>query len=170
MRVQPPTREFLDYLYQNKDVRDRIKAGRDKTCLYSGVWVGPVWKDLQNYQRLHPGSIEILPDALKKIPAPPGNQGTLFDHVQSFKDRVPSGDEDCIWKALSGIFASNAEGNVYFSVGFGVTADKVFSSREISVLTRNPKISATSRDLLEYYARCIRAKRYDIGTGFLPDS
>jgi hypothetical protein len=169
MPIQPQTRNFLIYLQQNKGVRDLIRAERNKTLLYAGEFSGPIWSQVESFQRKHPGAVQILPDVLRSIPAPTGHVGTLKDHVEALTSRVPSTDRLVIWKALSGIFASNAEGTVYFSVGSGVDPkDKVFPSTEISVLMRNPRVSAVSRQLVEYYQRCVREKKTDMNTGFMP--
>lgn len=169
MAIQPLTRDFLTYLQQSKGVRDRIRAERNKTLLYAGEFSGPIWAQVETFQRNHPGAVQILPEILRSIPAPTGHGGTLKDHVDALTSKVPSGDQLVIWKALSGIFASNAEGTVYFSVGSGVDPkDKVFPSTEISVLLRNPRISTVSRQLVEYYQRCVREKKTDMNTGFMP--
>jgi hypothetical protein len=169
MAIQPQTRDFLNYLQQNKGVRDLIRAERNKTLLYAGEFSGPIWSQVESFQRKHPGAVQILPDVLKSIPAPTGHAGTLKDHVDALTHTVPSNDQLVIWEALSGIFASNAEGTVYFSVGSGIDPmDKVFPSTEISVLMRNPRVSAVPRQLVEYYQRCVREKKTDINTGFMP--
>jgi hypothetical protein len=169
MAIQPETRAFLVYLQKHKDVRARLKADRDKTLLYAGHFFAPMWRELESFQRKNPGTIQILPDVLRKIPAPPGSRGTLKDHVDGLTAKVSPGDQLIIWKALSGIFASNAEGTVYFSVGSGVDSNtKVFPSTEISVLARNKNISIEARQMVEYYQRCVREKRVDMNAGFLP--
>lgn len=35
MPLLPETRSFLAYLQKHRDLRDRIKAGRDRTILYA---------------------------------------------------------------------------------------------------------------------------------------
>ena len=170
MALQAETREFLSYLQQNPDVRHRIKADQDKTLLYAGYFFSPIWKELQVFQREHPGSVQILPEVIEKIPAPFGNPGTLKNYVDTLTSKVPQKDQLIIWKVLSGIFASNAIGTVYFSVGSGVDPEKkVFPSTEISVLARNPGISPESRQMVEFYQRCVREKKTQINVGFLPD-
>lgn len=169
MPLQPPTRNFLIYLKQNKAVRDQIKAEPNKTLLYAGDFGSPIWVQLETYKRNHPGAIQLLPDVLRSIPAPPGSRGTLKDYVDDLTRQVSSRDQLVIWKALSGIFASNAQGTVYFSVGSHVNpATKVFASTEVHVLLRNPKISSDSRQLVEYYRRCVLGRTFDINTGFMP--
>jgi len=170
MTIQSQTKEFLSYLQQNRDVRDKIKADANKTLLYAGVFFGPIWRELELFQRRYPGTIQILPEILQKIQAPPGNPGTLRSYVDTLTVRVPPSDQLIIWKALSGIFASNAVGTVYFSVGSGVDGQqKVFPSTEISVLRRNQKISAESRQMVEYFQRCVREKNTRMNAGFLPN-
>lgn len=169
MPLQPATRNFMIYLKQHREVRDRIRAERDKTLLYAGDFGSPIWMQLESYKRKHPGAIQLLPDVLSTIAAPPGFHGTLKDYVDDLARKSPARDQAVIWKALSGIFASNAEGTVYFSVGSHVTPDtKVFASTEIAVLIRNQNISSTSRELVEYYQRCVRNRTSDINTGFMP--
>jgi hypothetical protein len=170
MLLQISTREFLSYLQQNPDVRQRIKADKDKTLLYAGRFFGPIWKELEVFQREHPGSVQILPEVLQKIPAPFGNPGTLKNYVDTLTSKVPKKDRLIIWRALSGIFASNADGTVYFSVGSEVDREeKVFASTEILVLARNQGITPESRAMVEYYQRCVREKKTEINMGFMPE-
>jgi hypothetical protein len=73
-----------------------------------------------------------------------------------------------MWRALSGIFAANAEGAVSFQIGSGVTPQrKVFAANEVAVLARNSKVDATTSDLVAYYQRCIASGQPDINTGFM---
>jgi hypothetical protein len=168
--LQTQTREFLSYLQQNLDVRQRIKAEKDKTLLYVGRFFGPIWKEVEEFQRKNPGIVQILPDVLEKIPAPFGNPGTLKNYVDTLTSQVPEEDQLIIWKALSEIFASNAVGTVYFSVGSEVDPEKkVFPSTEISVLARNRAISPESMAMVEYYQRCVREKKTKINVGFMPE-
>jgi hypothetical protein len=163
---QPPVRRPDSH--QHKEVRNRIRADRNKTLVYAGSFFAPIWRELELFQLKNPGTVQVLPDVLKKIPAPPGYAGTLKDHVEALTRKIPPNEGMMIWKALSGIFASNAEGTVYFSVGSGVGAkDKVFPSTEISVLSRNLNISSEARQMVEYYQRCVREKRTDMNAGFL---
>ncbi len=74
----------------------------------------------------------------------------------------------CRLARLSGLFAANAEGAVSFWVGSKVTkTDKVFAATEVAVLSRNPRIDATTRDLLAYFQRCIQSKQPNINLGFI---
>jgi len=173
MPLLPETRAFLVFLQQNKNIRDRIKAGRDKTLLYAGDIFAPAWRDIKALQSKQPDSVEILEDVLAKLPAPPPHLGMLKRYVQDLaqKERATNGarSERVVWRALSGIFASNAEGKVWFYVGSNVdAATKVFALTEIAVLKRNPKISPESQDMLAYFERCARSKNPGMNAGYLP--
>jgi len=192
MPLLPETRNFLAYLQKHREMRDRIKAGPDKTILYAGdgfPTLGgkrftPIWRELksyqgryqqkhQNHQTQPPSVVETLHDVLEKLPAPPPNVGTLQSYAEKLAEQEkrangPHG-AGVIWRALSGIFASNAQGKVWFLVGSHVDPDtKVFALTEVHVLRRNANISSTSRDMLEYYVRCVQKRDPDIAGGYLP--
>jgi hypothetical protein len=181
MPLLSETRSFFNYLQKNRELRDRIKAGRDKTILYAGdgfptlggKGFTPNWRDLQDHQKQRPGVVETLHDVLRKLPAQPPNVGTLQSYAERLagQERRMNGAraERVIWRALSGIFASNAQGTVWFLVGSHVNSDtKVFALTEVPVLRKNPNISLESKDMLEYYVRCIQRRDPDIGGGYLP--
>jgi hypothetical protein len=73
-----------------------------------------------------------------------------------------------IWRALSGIYASNAVGKVYMYVGSGITKEKVLAATEIGVLARNPNVDPVSLEMIRYIQHCIRTRRADINMGYLP--
>ena len=78
--------------------------------------------------------------------------------VEDLDRHTPWRDNDYIvWHAVSGIFASNASGAVSFMIGSGVSkrALKVFACTEAGVLDRNQDIDQVSKDMLQYYLRCI---------------
>ncbi len=181
MPLLPETRSFLAYLQKHRELRDRIKASPDKTILYAGdgfPCLGrrgftPNWRELQDHQRLRPNVVETLHDVLKRLPAPPPNVGTLQTYAEKLADREKRANgtraERVVWRVLSGVFASNAQGKVWFLVGSHVDPDtKVFALTEVHVLRRNPNISSESKDMLEYYVRCIQRRDPDIGGGYLP--
>jgi hypothetical protein len=173
MPLLQDTRSFLEYLRQHKEVRDRIKAGRDKTTLYAGNVFAAAWREVQILQSKQPGTMETLHDVLSKLPAPPPGPGTLQSYAESLaqKERVVNGarSERVIWRALSGIFASNAEGKVWFYLGSEVAPDtKVFALTEVHVLKRNPRITSESQDMLAYFERCVRNRNAEMNAGFLP--
>lgn len=178
MPLLQQTKDFLAFLQQRRDVRDRIKAGRDKTLLYAGdmraqywgITFTPAWHDIQAIQRKQPGTVEILPDVLAKLPAPPPHGGTLKTYVAALAEKEKTEENKrVVWRALSGIFASNAEGKVWFYVGSNVSHDtKVFALTEIAVLKRNPRVSVVSQQMLAYYERCVRTKNPNMAFGYLP--
>jgi len=112
---------------------------------------------------------QTLPDVLSRIIVPGKPFSNLLLYVQDVERRVPwKPDGFAIWRALSGIFAANAVSAVSFQVASGVKADeKVFAATEIHVLARNPNLDATTRDLLDYYLRCVKTKTADINLGFI---
>jgi hypothetical protein len=173
MPLLPETRSFIAYL-KRKDVWDRIKAGRDKTLLYAGDMFAPAWREVQAMQRKQPGTVEILHDVLANIPAPPPHHGTLQAYAEELakKEKLANGarSERVVWRVLSGIFACNAEGKVWFYTGSNVFPDtKVFALTEISALMKNPRISPESRAMLEYFERCVRNKNPEMNAGYLPE-
>ena len=171
MLLQPGTRAFLQYLQANPQLRRQLRAGPDRTFLYAGSFFKPVWKEIEEFRRAHPehANKELLPDVLRRLPA----NGTPFAHllayVQDVERQVPwKPDGFTLWRALSGIFASNAVGAVSFQIGSGVVAaQKVFAATELPILLRNPNVDATTKDLLAYYDRCIKSGQADINVGFV---
>jgi hypothetical protein len=171
----PETKNFLTYLQQRKDVRDRIKAGRDKTLLYAGDMFAAAWREIRAFQRTQPGTVEILHDVLAKLPAPPPRPGTLqsYAEILAKKEEAANGARSgrVVWRTLSGIFASNAEGKVWFYTGSNVFTDtKVFALTEVAVLKRNSRISPESQDMLAYFERCVRTRNPQMNAGYLPGS
>ncbi len=172
MALLAETRELLSFLRRNPAVRDQIAAGPDATILYSGRIIKPAWREIEDLKLRYPylRSRRTLPEVLGAIHLVGERFSNLLDWAQSLDSLVPWNENGFIgWRALSGIFASNAVGSVSFVVGSGIrVADKVFAATEVSVLLRNPQIDSTTRDLLEYYERCIKQKRPDIGVSFIP--
>jgi hypothetical protein len=179
MSLCPETRAFLSYLRQNESVRDQICAPVDQSLFYAGDFFMPVWKELEFIKVTNPAVAQLcmLPDVLSRLPAPDGN-GTLKKHVEELTEgsavKLPwKPDGFIIWRALSGIFASNAVGKVYFYVGSRVTGDKVLAATEIGVLGRNPHLHPTSQAIVEWLQKCLRERQSgieqgDINFGFLP--
>jgi hypothetical protein len=163
MRLDKETVTFLSTLRKNKPLRDQIAARPDRTMLYAGGFFRPVWKELEALRLAHSAvhDWELLPDVLRKLPRPSGASATsksLLDHVEDLSRRVPwKPDGFTIWRALSGIFASNAVGRVRFYIGSGVTREeKVFAATEVGVLRRNPNIDPVTREVVEYLADCVQ--------------
>jgi hypothetical protein len=70
---------------------------------------------------------------------------------------------------LSTIFAGNADGRVYFSVGSGISReDKIFATGEIEALLNNPRLADETRELVYYYYDQIQKGVLDINVGLTP--
>jgi hypothetical protein len=166
------TRELLTFLRNNPSVRDEIAAGPNATILYSGQIIKPAWREVEELKLTNPNlrDRKTLPEVLRAINLVGQPFPNLLEWAQSLDALVPWNENGFIgWRALSGIFASNAVGSVSFVVGSGISrANKVFAATEVSVLLRNPNIDSTTRDLLEYYDRCVKQRRADIGVSFIP--
>jgi hypothetical protein len=171
MTFQPLTKQFLSYLQSNPAIRYQIRALPDQTLLYAGFFFKPMWKEIADFKIKNPefAQKETLPEVLARILVPSTGHSNLLQYIQDVERRVPwKPDGFTLWRALSGIFASNAVGAVSFQIGSGITAtDKVFAATELSVLARNPNIDAVTKDLLSYFGRCIQSKQVDINFGYL---
>jgi len=170
MPLMPTAREFLTFLQQNPEVRARIAAPPDATLLYAGDFFKPVWKELEALKRQNPwiASKKMLPDVLAAIPISGRPHENLLAWAESPGIVEPWKDNGFIvWRALSGIYASNARGAVSFCVGSDVTKSKVFAVTEVAVLARNPHIAPLTRDMLAYYQRCIRSGHTNVNVGYL---
>jgi hypothetical protein len=171
MSLLPQTRALLQFLRKNPAVRTRIAAGRNATVLYAGKLIQPAWMEILEIRRAHPefATKKMLPEVLESIRLVGQPFPDLLLWAKSLDALQPWRYNGFIgWRALSGIFASNATGSVSFVVGRGVTrAEKVFAATEVGVLLRNPKVDDTTRDLLEYYQRCIKAGNSDLGVSFI---
>jgi hypothetical protein len=170
MSLKEQTRGFLRYLRDNKQVRDRIAAPPHKTILYSGKFTENAFKELDQYRRSGKvGDFVTLHDVLNQIPGY-GGHVSLFSNVSAIESNVPwHPDGFAIWRTLSGIFASNARGHVFFYIGSGIVKEeKVFAATEVHVLNRNHAIDAVSRDVIRYLKNCVDAGENAIGFGYLP--
>ena len=170
MTLQAPTKDFLSFLRLHPEIRNQIRAapGRTLLCL---LFFKPMWKEIADYKRAHPevADKQMLPDVLTRITAPGTGYFSLLAYVQDVERQVPwQPDGFTTWRALSGIFAANATGPVSFQIGSGVhAAQKVFAATEASVLSRNPNVDPTTKDLIAYFQRCIQSKHADINLGFI---
>jgi hypothetical protein len=183
MALRPETIAFLRYLQANALLRAKIRAETDCTLLYCGYipWTGALgnvvekgmWKDIKDFKKKHPeyNHLETLTEVLGRVAASGTGHPSLLKHVEhivgapGFPERP---DALILWKALSGIFASNAIGKVSFAIGAGVIpTEKVFASTEVAVLLRNPLVDPISKDMLEYYLRCIESGQTSINVSFI---
>lgn len=172
MALLPETRALFVFLRNNPAIRSRIAAPHDATILYAGNILKPAWREVAEMKRRLPqlASRKTLPDVLQQIALVGQPHPNLLQWAQSIDVLTPWRNNGWLaWRALSGIFASNARGAVSFVIGSGVTrADKVFAATEVSVLARNPHIDGTTRDLLAYYQRCIASGDPQLSVSFIP--
>jgi hypothetical protein len=170
MTLQPGTRALLAILHAHPLLRWQIRASPNQTLLYSGSFFRPIWKEIADFKRSHPelASKETLPDVLARLPVP-GTTHPYPSLLQFVLDVEQPWQPDgfIIWRALSGIFASNAVGSVSFQIGSGVGDSKVFAATEVPVLLRNPNVDAVTKDLLAYFQRCIRSRQPNVDLGFI---
>ena len=141
MTLQPGTRALLSILQAHPSLRWQIRAAPNRTLLYSGSFFKPIWREIAEVKRSNPqlASKETLPEVLARLPVP----GTTYPNLLAFVEDVEEPwqpDGYIVWRALSGIFASNAQGSVSFQIGSGVEATKVFAATELGVLLRNPNV------------------------------
>jgi hypothetical protein len=171
MPFRQSTKDFLTFLKQHPEIRNQVRAAPGRTLLYAGSFFKPMWKEIADYKRAHPevADKEMLPDVLKRVIAPGTGYLSLLAYVHDTERQVPwNPDGFTIWRALSGIFASNASGAVSFQIGSGIEpGKKVFAATELSVLSRNPAVDEMTRNLLAYFQRCIQTKDANINVGFM---
>lgn len=162
--LDPRTKAFLAYLQKNPALRGRIRAAPNRSVAYAGQFPdGAAWERLLRRQLTDPGTndFQMLPDVLRAIPCPadlytaigvvtPPGVRTLLDYVNFLTGERPNppyqgvpwnDDGFIIWRALSGIFMSNAVGRVRLMIGDAPRPEtKVFYRTEVFVLDRNPNI------------------------------
>ncbi|RCW75733.1 hypothetical protein [Pseudorhodoferax soli] len=173
MSLLQPTKELLQFLQKNPGVRSQIRAAPDRTLLYAGEFFRPVWQELSELKRSNAqmATKEILPDVLARISThgmPYPNLLLWAKEIDKLPQEVWKQNGFVIWRALSGLFASNAVGAVSFSVGSRISKDhKVFAATEIAVLARNPNVDAMTKDILAYFQRCVQTKQANMNFGFI---
>jgi len=170
MAYQKPTTTFLSYLGAHPEVCDRIRAAPNRTLLYAGCFVRPMWREIELQQRTNPDLArkETLPVVLRRIDVPGTGYASLLEYAQAVEKAVPwNPDGFAIWRGLSAIFASHAVGAVSFQVGSDVDATKVFVATEVGILLHNRHVDEKTKDLLAYYQRCIQNGQVDINVGFI---
>lgn len=170
MAFKPQTKSFLSYLKANKATRDRIRAPHDKTLLYAGNFFKPIWREIETEKRMNPqlAVLRTLPEVLSLLPSPQPASPSLKAYVEALTDTVPwQPDGFTIWRALSGIFASNATGRVSFKIGSEISGEKVFAVTELPVLMRNKNLDPITQELITYFDRCIKSRQAYINFGFI---
>lgn len=171
MALQQPVKELLRFLQQNPGIRMRIAAPPNGTLLYAGAFFRPIWQELEQLRARHPelAAKRLLPDILAQITTPGQASPTLLAWAKSLDGLIPwSANGFVAWRALSGIYASNAVGAVSFYVGSEITkASKVFAATEVPVLLRNPNVDVVTKDILGYYQRCVQSGQSAVNLGFI---
>lgn len=171
MSLLQPTKDLLVFLQKHPTVRSQIAASPNATLLYAGNFFRPIWQELEQLKLTNRdvAAKRTLPDVLAGIYTPGQPHATLLAWAKSLDSLTPWRENGYVaWRALSGIFASNAIGTVSFCVGSGITrADKVFAATEVSVLMRNPNVDGVTKDVLHYYQRCIQTGQRAINFGFV---
>jgi hypothetical protein len=184
MGVHAEITAFMRYLAANPQLRSRIAAPPNATLLYAGdTGQNNPWRqDTPVYRKIHTMRLSdpslaqkrTLNDVIGKLPAPGSGFPNLLayaDHVdeQLQTDGVRPAERVLIWRALSGIYASNARGAVSFVIGEGVSREalKVFALTEMHVIERNPNVDAISRDMIAYLKRCVLTQQSDIRLGLI---
>ena len=170
MTLQPPVKTFLTFLQKNLSIRQQIRAAPNRTLLYAGHFIRPMWQEITDMKRSSPQAAdkETLPDVLARVSLQGQPFPTLLAWINDLDKLQPWSENGFIaWRALSGIFASNAIGTVSFQVGSRVDRSKVFAVTELAVLSRNPHTDAMTRDMLAYFEQCVRSKNAGINFGFL---
>lgn len=171
MALLQPTKDLLGYLRENPAIRSRIAAPPNMTLLYAGNFFKPVWRELAQLKLTNRDIApkQLLPEILSRIQTPGQPHANLLDWAQALDLLVPWKENGFVaWRALSGIYASNASGTVSFFIGSGITrADKVFAATELPVLLRNPNVDAVTKDVLGYYQRCVQNGQAAVNFGFI---
>jgi hypothetical protein len=170
LKMLQQTKDFLRYLAAHPGLRRQIAAPPDKSLVYAGQVIRAAWKELAQMKQREPALADfvLLPDVLKTLPAPHGsslNSVTMLDHMSDLDQLEPWLENGFIaWRAVSGIYASQAIGRVRFYIGSCIKRDtNVFAATEVWVLLRNKKIDPLSREVVEYLVECVRSKRENIG-------
>lgn len=175
-RLHEQTRQFLAFLRRAPQVRAQISAPKDGTLLYAGKLVQNAWEEIaQLKDRGALPGLFTLPDVLTSVAVPGTGHRSLLDYTQAVCKAVPWEDDGfIIWRALSGIFASQAQGRVSFYIGAGISPDtndvarrRVFAVTELRVLARNPCIDTLTGDVLAYYLRCLENKNHAMSFSFI---
>lgn len=175
-KLRPETRQFLRYLHAHPSVRTEIQAPEHATVLYAGTLFRKAFEELKALQATPTGRhLVMLEDVLKKVAAPDTDYPTLYAYANAASSNERQ-DEDTliIWRALSGIYAAQARGQVSFYVGKGVSRDKndlqnrkVFALTEVHVLERNGHLDTLTKDIVAYFQRCLRNPKESTAFSFI---
>mgnify|MGYP001793073701 CR=1 FL=1 len=146
-------------------------AARNASEAAAGGFVRAVWEDLEYTKLTHAGfsAKKMLPEVLSGIRLAGAPYPNLLDWAMAL-DAFPPWKENgvTVWRALSGIFAANAVGTVSICIGSGIKkADKVLAATELPVLLRNQTVDLVTKDILQYYQRCLQQGQSTIDFGYM---
>ena len=172
MALAEATKQFLRYLQKHPQIRGQISASPDRTLLFSGRLFKPAKVELEELKKSSReiASLEMLPDVLARVAATGTAYESLLAYAESVEKQVPWFEDGyTLWRALSGIYASNAVGRVSFYIGSQVSIErrKIFAVTEVPVIARNPNVDSLSKDALAYYQRCIQNKQHAMNFSFI---
>ncbi len=171
MTMTTQTRAFLQFLGKNPGIRARIRARPDKTILFAGKFFKDMWRELEALKKSDPqiADKDMISDILGSIALSGQSFPNLLAWANSFGSVIPwEANGFIVWRALSGIYASNATGLVSFYVGSKVAKEtKVFAATEVHVIKRNPNVDQSAKDIADYYLRCIHNKNEAMNFGYI---
>jgi hypothetical protein len=171
MVLQPGTRALLSILHAHPSLRWQMRGVPNRTLLFSASFFRSVWKELADLKRTNAAvkSKDTLLDVLARLPVPGTPYSSLLAFVQDV-DHPWQPDGFLVWRALSGILASNAEGAVFYQIGAGIEPSRVFAAAELPGVLRDPSVDAVTKDLLAYFQRCVQSRQPGVNLEFLARS
>ncbi len=171
MALQPGTRALLSILHSHPSLRWQIRAAPNRTLLYSASFFRSVWKEIADLKRTNPAvtSKETLLDVLARLPVPGTTYSSLLAFVQDVEHPWQP-DGFVMWRALTGILASTADGAVSFQIGAGIEPSRIFPAAEVPDFLRDPHVDAVTKELLRYFQRCVLSRQPGVNLEFLARS
>jgi hypothetical protein len=151
---------FVFHTWLKKN-RNSIKAGRDRTVIYSGLTSGnkPIWTQLDRFEELLSKFLqrklrwEPIESVLRRLDCkfghvegaehlPPGMAacGSVWDFACHASDFMTDHERQQVWKNLSAWYVKNAEGEVFLFRGHFLKQYPDFLLAEIPVLARNKNV------------------------------
>jgi hypothetical protein len=169
--LQPGTRALLSILHAHPSLRWQIRGVPNATLLFTASFFRPVWREIADLKRTNPAvkSKDTLLDVLGRLPVPGTSYSSLLAFVQDV-DHPWQPDGFTVWRALSGILASNADGKVFYQIGAGIEPSKIYAAAELSGVLRDPNVDAVTKDLLAYLQRCVQSRQPGVNLEFLARS
>ena len=179
-RIKAPPNKTVLYSGRDDDLEDLVdelgkKVSPEQRATFMGT---PMWKVVARWQKTAKATTDAkvgqgykaLPDVLKTLDPPRltdkdhqplhyPNAWAFFDDLDRTRDLdpyLPNRKKVAVdvWRELSDIFASNAEGDLKIFDGVAddygkLREDKVLILKELPALLKNPKLSKEAKDLLK---------------------